>query len=82
MVEILEGGKNLLDLPVIFDAAVRKTHNAARLSLPFALLCFTSCTHLSHWLDNLHQKLLFRDVTSSHLGTFLANKYWRRTAAL
>lgn len=65
------------NLPVILDTTIRKAHDAAWFALSFAFLCFTSCTHLPHWLNNVYQKFFIRNVRCSQLCTFLANKHWR-----
>ena len=43
-------------IPVIFDAFIRKAHHTARFPLTFALLRFTCCAHLSHWLNDSHDQ--------------------------
>lgn len=64
-------------LPVILHTAIREAHHTAWFALSFTFLCFTSCTHLPHWLNNLYQKFFIRNIRRSQLGTFLANKHWR-----
>ena len=66
------------NLPVILDTSIRKAHDTAWFALSFAFLCFTSCTHLPHWLNNGYQKFFIRNVRRSQLCTFLADKHWRR----